>query len=293
MVSLSELIIMRIIITFVFLFGIINSYAWNAMGHQLVAQIAYDNLTPEAKKLCNKYNRSYSAVAPGSSFVAAATWMDAIRANDIHWFDSLHYIDIPFSLDESSLPAPSEINALWGIKQALIVLSSEKSSLIDKGLSLRILTHLIGDIHQPLHTVTKVSKPLPQGDLGGNLFKLAHNPIGDNLHKYWDNGGGVLIGQTKKFQVKNKAHQLETKWSCELANKEKNPKQWINASHKIALKEVYNIAPDKIPGKSYQLNAQNITQKQILLAGCRLAYILNGLAEKQNPNTNPYSITRK
>lgn len=248
------------------------------MGHQLVAQIAYDNLTPTAKKMCNRYNRAYNAMSPSPNFVVAATWMDKIRFKDIHWYDTLHYIDMPYTKDNTPLPQVSGINALWGIEQAIKVLSSNKSNDIDKGLSLRILTHLVGDIHQPLHTITKVSKRLPQGDLGGNLFKLGKNPIGANLHKYWDNGGGVLIGQTKKFQVKNKARQLEQKWSCAQALKEKKTRQWANAAHKIALTQVYNTVAYKTPDKRYQLNAQNTSQKQILFAGCRLANMLNKIA---------------
>lgn len=276
---------MKFFIALFFAFGVISSYAWNAMGHQLVAQVAYDNLTPAAKNMCDKYTRSYNTKSSGGSFVSAASWMDSIRNKDIHWFDSLHYIDKPFTLDDSPLPEVQASNALWGIKQAIIVLSSDKTSLADKGLSLRILTHLIGDIHQPLHTVTKVSKKFPQGDLGGNLFKLAKNPIGDNLHKYWDNGAGILIGQRKKFQVQNKARQLESTWSCTMANKETKPRQWISASNQLALKEVYKVAANKAPGKQYQLNAQNITQKQILLAGCRLASILNEISQQENIKT--------
>lgn len=270
-------------ILILFFLCIFNSgYTWNAIGHQLVAQIAYDNLTPEAKQMCDLYSHSKARVSPNANFVKSASWLDSIRANDVHWFDALHYVDIPFSKDETPLPYSPEINALWGIKQAITVLSSNKSNLVDKELSLRILTHLVGDIHQPLHTVTKVSKKLPNGDLGGNLFQLGENPIGNNLHKYWDNGGGVLIGQGRLFQIKNKAKQLEKKWSCQLAIKEKNPRQWVNASHQLALKQVYAISPYKVPAKRYQLNAQNITEKQILLAGCRLAYLLNRIAEDRN-----------
>lgn len=274
----------RIVITLFLLCSTLTVQAWNGMGHQLVAQIAYDNLTPAAKKMCDEYTKSYSTVSHSTNFVTAATWMDLIRLKDIHWYDTLHYIDIPFSKDNTALPAVQDMNALWGIKQAMSVLSSSKSTNVDKGLSLRILTHLVGDIHQPLHTVTKVSKRLPEGDLGGNLFKLAKNPIGDNLHKYWDNGGGILIGGSKKFQVQNKARQLEQKWSCDMALKDKNPQQWINASHNLALSQVYNTRKNKVPSKKYQLAVQNISQKQILFAGCRLASLLNGIAKDTNTN---------
>ncbi len=274
---------MKLVIALFFTFGVISSYSWNAMGHKLVAQIAYDHLTPEAKSMCDKYTRSYNGTAKKGNFVSVASWMDLIRKKDIHWFDSLHYIDKPFTLDNSSLPVIQDANALWGIKQAIIVLSSDKATLADKGLSLRILTHLIGDIHQPLHTVTQVSKKFPQGDLGGNLFPLGKNPVGNNLHKYWDNGAGILMGRSKQITVQNKARKLENKWSCSsLAYKAKKPYQWVNASHQLALKEVYKVAPNKIPGKSYQINAQNITQKQVFLAGCRLASVLNEIASQQN-----------
>lgn len=168
-----------------------------------------------------------------------------------------------------------------GVKQAISSLTSRKSNLADKGLSLRILTHVVGDLHQPLHAVTKVSKRFPRGDMGGNLFQLARNPNGRNLHQYWDNGAGVMIGQSKKFKVKNKALQLERKWSCKLAETPKKPEQWVKDSHKIALSQVYTITSHKVPSKRYQLNAQNITQKQILFAGCRLATVLNDIAKHQ------------
>lgn len=271
------MIMIRTVYILLFWLVTLGSYAWNAIGHQLIAQIAYDNLTPKAKKIVNQYNRSLNKFSPSSNFVFAATWLDSVRTKDVHWFDALHYIDIPFSNDGTPLPSVQEMNALWGIKQAISVLSSKRSTTRDKGLSLRILIHIVGDIHQPLHTVSQISNKLPKGDLGGNLFKLGKNPIGDNLHKYWDNGAGVLVGQSKKFQVKNKARELEKKWSCSDAYKLKNPVQWVHESHQIALKQAYTLNPGTKPNKRYQLNTQNISQKQIFTAGCRLALLINNI----------------
>lgn len=256
-----------------------HNYAWNSMGHQLVAQIAYDNLTPATKQTLNAYNQSLTGLSDDHNFVAAATWLDRIRHNDVHWFDSLHYVNTPFSQDKTPLPPTDEMNALWGIKQALVVLSSPNAKLADKKLSLKILIHLVGDIHQPLHASTQVSKQLPRGDLGGNLFVLAKNPIGPNLHKYWDNGAGVLIGPSKRFQVRNKARQLEQKWSCQMPNAKKDPAQWLKESHELAISQVYKVTAHKVPNKKYQLKAQTLSQKQILNAGCRLALLLNGIVK--------------
>lgn len=251
-----------------------TSQAWNAVGHKLVAQIAYDHLTPQVKQRCHEYSRAYAKGARGNNFVVNATWLDSIRARDIHWFDSLHYIDIPFSNDNTPLPPAQKVNALSGIKHAITVLSSPRASASDKGLSLRILTHVIGDIHQPLHTVTQVSKAHPKGDMGGNLFPLAANKEGNNLHRYWDNGAG-LLKNSKKAQITAKAQQLSTQWSCSKAGMESKPEQWIKAAHQLAVSQAYNTATNKRPTKHYQLNAQRITEQQIAYAGCRLAYVLN------------------
>lgn len=252
-----------------------NSYSWNAVGHQLIAQIAYDNLNPKAKSLCNQYNKALNKFSRSGNFVRSATWLDSLRAKDVHWFDPLHYIDIPFSNDGTELPTLAESNALIGIQQAIQAIKSPKTTQAEKGLSLRILVHVIGDVHQPLHTISQITQQYPKGDLGGNLFLLGKNSIGANLHKYWDNGGGILIGQSKSVQIKNKAKQLEKKWSCAMANKLSKPEQWIKASNQIAQHQVYNIAVGSVPSKQYQLTAQNLSQKQIFLAGCRLAGVLN------------------
>lgn len=258
-----------------------SANAWNAMGHELVAQIAYDNLTPEAKKLCNQYNNSLNRSYPAGGFVHSAIWLDMLRFKDVHWFDKMHYIDIPYSNDGSLLPTVEPVNALWAISQAVTVLSSNKASKADKGLSLRILIHIIGDIHQPLHTTALTNQQYKTGDLGGNLYPLGPNPIASNLHAYWDNGAGILAGHITRQQLKNKAHQLESKWSCRAANQLKTPKQWVYASHTIAIQQVYSIKAGSVPSKRYQLTAQNITQKQIFFAGCRLAKLLNESTQPQ------------
>ena len=252
-----------------------NSCAWNATGHRLVAQIAYDNLTPETKRLCNQYNRALNKVYPTGGFVAAATWMDYIRTKDIYWYDALHYINIPFSKDNTPLIGIQPVNAVSGIKQAMAVLSSKKSSQPDKGLALRMLIHLVGDLHQPLHAAALVSRTSPQGDKGATLFVLGKNPFGNNLHHYWDIGGGAFLGKTKKRQLQTKAHLLEMQMPCNVADKHKKPEQWADESHKLAVTQAYTIRPGSVPSEKYQLNAQQVSQQRVALAGCRLAALLN------------------
>lgn len=251
-------------------------------GHQVVAQIAYDHLTPETKKMCHRYLNPQSKKSLNKTFIAAATWLDVIRFRNLHWYDTFHYIDIPFSNDGTALPAIESTNAIWGINNAISVLSSKKSNTGDKRLALLMIIHLVGDIHQPLHAVTKVSNQLPQGDLGGNLFLLGENDVGGNLHKYWDNGAGFFTGYNHIGQVKYKARLLEQKWSCSEFKNQDKPEQWAKDSHQLAVSQVYQINPKEIPSKEYQLNAQKTIQKQTVIAGCRLAMLLNKLTQSNS-----------
>lgn len=248
-------------------------------GHQVIAQIAYDHLTPSAKKMCHKYLRSHSKRSLNVNLIAASTWLDRIKYKNIHRYDALHYIDIPFSTEDSNLPAVDNINAVWGINNAISLLSAKKIKKSDKRLALLILIHLVGDIHQPLHAVTKVSKQFPKGDFGGNLFLLGKNPIAGNLHQYWDGGAGFFTGYSRIHQIKQKARFLEQSYPCSKLISLKNPEQWAKASHALAINHVYKINPKEVPNMQYQLDAQDIVQKQTAISGCRLATLLNDIAK--------------
>jgi hypothetical protein len=253
---------------------LLTSYAWNFQGHQVIAQIAYDHLTPQAKNIAAKYLNPRSKKTPNASFISAAIWLDLIKFRNIHWYDSFHYINIPFSTDGTTIPSIESRNIVWGINNAVSILSNPKIKRADKRLALFILIHLVGDIHQPLHAATKVSTRWPKGDLGGNLFRLGSNEVGTNLHKYWDNGAGLYIGRSL---IKNKASLLEKKRSCIQFDNQNNPEQWAKESHELAVNQAYHIHFKEKPTKHYQLNAQRIVKRQTLMAGCRLAFLLNTL----------------
>ena len=94
----------------------ITGYTWNAAGHKLVAQIAYDNLSPQAKKMCSQiFQVKEQDLEP--YFVSISIWMDEIRKRNVHQFDSLHYVDIPFTKDKSKLTKIRPRNAIWAINQ--------------------------------------------------------------------------------------------------------------------------------------------------------------------------------
>ena len=170
--------------------------AWNALGHRLSAQIAYDHLTEEAKSKFNQINHELDIAYSPRSFTGAAPWLDSIKYEDhIPWFHTMHYVDRFFSDDGTALPEEAQINGLWAVGKAKEMLSDKVTSGFDKGMAFRILLHVSADPHQPLHAASRVSFEYPKGDAGGNLFRLGRNSIGKNLHSYWDQGGGAFKGR--------------------------------------------------------------------------------------------------
>lgn len=257
-----------------------QGYCWNALGHRLVAQIAYHHLTPHAKYVLNRYNHALDNNYRPQNLVNAAVWLDSLRYRDDLWLGPKHYIDIPFSFDGTELMEVDKINAVSAIVSATELMKKGQLSYYEKGFTLRILLHVVGDIHQPLHAANQFSAKHPQGDKGGNLFPLSANSIGTNLHSYWDKGGGFLSTHKRynSTQLSQKASRIEKRWPCSLDTMNLDPNVWAQESHQLAVHNAYQLKAGELPSKQYQQMVKATTQQRIAIAGCRLAALLNQIA---------------
>ncbi|MBA2656888.1 MAG: S1/P1 nuclease [Tatlockia sp.] len=258
-----------------------NSLAWSSLGHRLVAQIAYNHMTKESKRLCQVYNHALDKIYKPLSLVNSAAWLDSLHKPQERWLRKKHYINLPFSRDNAVLIPPDKINAISAVEEAttILLLSVDDFS---KGFNLRILIHVVGDLHQPLHAASQYSLSLPRGDKGGNLVKLKANPIAPNLHSYWDKGGGFLRSKpyTNK-QLKKKAEHIEKKWPCFVEKMNLDPKVWAQESHQLAVNKAYGLTKGEKPDYQYQLMVKNISEQRLAIAGCRLAALLNKIGTTQ------------
>ena len=67
--------------------------------------------------------------------------------------------------------------------------SNINKNTAERALFARYLVHLVGDIHQPLHSVALYNKTFPKGDAGGNFLKVKLlNGSFENFHSFWDAG---------------------------------------------------------------------------------------------------------
>jgi hypothetical protein len=146
------------------------------------------------------------------------------------------------------------------------------------------IEHVVGDLHQPLHCVSNYEFN-STGDAGGNKFKI-ESPDGDrptNLHSFWDGGIGRAIGEEREKGKDPNVEKVSARWladrtlapSSDLV-KDLNPMNWIRAGARLADRAVYgNLKPGGRPDMQYMFQQTDLCRKQAVLAGLRLAAVLN------------------
>src|SRR5580700_7247679 len=100
-------------------------YAWNSTGHEIVAQIAYDQLSPKTRSILIGVLRAHPRVKQDllhdaekseddglAMFLRAATWPDMVRypinpMNRTEHHGPWHYINFPIDFDGVSGPQPN------------------------------------------------------------------------------------------------------------------------------------------------------------------------------------------
>jgi hypothetical protein len=192
-----------------------------------------------------------------------------------------HYVDKPYP-SPAGFPAenPHIPNAET---QFPILMSGISGSASDdiKSYDIAWLEHLTGDVHQPLHATARFTAAHPHGDIGGNSVKFCPTPCRDNLHSYWDE----LLGTTTNPKAIGKLGDKLLKKPKPSGANEMSISVWTNASFDLAKKTVYaapvSLDDDRAvllsprPDAAYAAKAKALADAQVLLAGYRLAGILN------------------
>lgn len=259
-------------------------FAWGVVGHRVVAQIAYDQLTPKVRANVEALTRKLDGSWRVYSFSQSANWPDWLLSHDVTAFSSWHYINLGYAKDGLASQAADAHHVVWAIDQAINVLQSQRSSDVEKALFLRFLIHFVGDIHQPLHCIDLYSAAFPNGDRGGNLF-LIQDAKSKNLHQFWDRGLNYFDLFYKSYprhakQIEGLASQIENRYprsSFSQLLAVTDAKAWSQESYQLAKKSVYNIELGSKPNSEYISKGQTVVGKQLALAGYRLGDLLNRL----------------
>jgi hypothetical protein len=135
------------------------------------------------------------------------------------------------------------------------------------GAALKFIIHFVGDVHQPLHTAQH------NGDRGGNDVMVTFFGQSSKLHAVWDTG---LIMRTV-FAWGAYVTRLETTWfpGRDLTGLDGgSPADWAVESHQYARSTAYDIPDGAILEMNYYNEALPVIDRQLALAGVRLARYL-------------------
>ena len=237
----------------------IPAQAWGAKGHRIIGEIAQRHLKQNVSKKVLK-------ILKDESLAMSSTWMDFIKSDDS--FDHMypwHYCTIPdssFSFQENFTPKEGDV--IQTLQRLIKELKSKKFKDGDERMAVRMLVHLIGDIHQPLHVGNGK-------DRGGNDFKVNWFNDESNLHKIWDSE--IINYQDLSYTEYADWVDQDIFWVESL--NDKSIIEWALESKKIRINGLY---PDTNNlNLSYDYNFQHIEtlNSQLLKAGFRLAMVLN------------------
>lgn len=286
-----------------------SSYAWHDAGHRMVARIAWDNLDPVVRqKVIDLLMQAPSdsclrELFPNNGplekrqrqfFIAVATWPDIVRPGDndprpctkYHRRD-WHFVDHFWSGNSGDPNNPpqdrdipiAEVNAAERLQLFRNLVASNLPPQ-ERAIMLAWILHLVGDIHQPLHTSGRVTTFHGEsaGDAGGNNFKLGS---GLSLHFYWD---GIIdpdgtTHENLNDYVDRISRELEDAFpvaSFDGTLEPGNIDAWILESLQKAKDHAYpkTLKRNQMPNSAYKKNTFDVSRKSIAEGGYRLANLL-------------------
>lgn len=145
----------RLILTSLCLLFARGAFAWGQKGHDVTAYIAECRLTPEAAEKVRKALDGYSPVY-------IANWLDfASYWPEYAYSKTWHYLNIDEGETLESMSRNPGGDVLTAVTRLTEKLKSGRLTPEEETLSLKMLIHLVGDMHCPMH-LGRLS------DLGGN-----------------------------------------------------------------------------------------------------------------------------
>ena len=329
-------LVMRGVIATLLLSGT-PAMAWTDAGHKIVASIAFRQLSPEQQRKLSellehhpRFDLDFTKKLPAEvtpsempewRLQQSAIWPDIARSfreenKALFHHGTWHYINHPLLLNDAErkameadprvvlqtdVPADEaarlEMNILQTIAFARQQLADTEVPKAERAVLLCWLCHLVGDLHQPLHSTASFSRNLyPDGDHGGNLVRTQ---VRNNLHSLWDGfpGGKRTLREARNDALTLMAHP-ELQPLGPAAAAQLDHLVWFDESRKLAVSVVYTpevltplqgLEAERQPGETAELTpipklelseeylktGGQVAQRRLIEAGYRLGAVLS------------------
>ena len=240
-----------------------QTMAWGMLGHRVVAQIAETNLNPKTKL-------ALKGIMGNESLAMSSNWADFVKSDkNYDYLYNWHFVNFAAGLSSTDinglLKADTAVNAFTKINFLVNELKKKNLPKAQKIIYIRLLVHMVGDVHQPMHTGRAEDK-------GGNDVKLTWFGKSSNLHSIWDTE--LVESQQLSYTEYTQAINF-----CSAKQKA----DWQNAPINAWITETYGMAQNIYGGVtlgdklSYRYIYDNLetVNTQLLKGGIRLAGVLN------------------
>ena len=241
---------------------------WGKTGHRIIGEIAERQLSDDVKDIV--YD-----ILDGESLAVASTWPDEMRSNpEFDKFSHWHYVNLPLDKEYPEVKHTKD-NVVTIIERCVAILKSPSSDKEMKKFYLKYLVHLVGDLHQPMHTGR-------YEDYGGSKISLTFkgrkgSDNKTNLHVLWDTN---LIDDFKMSYTEWSNH-LQNKYRKEVV-KQSNTLEWTFESHWWA-RDIYKNTPEgSYLSYDYVYKYQPVLEKRLYYAGVRLGNLIQDIFGNYN-----------
>jgi hypothetical protein len=240
------------------------AYAWGEAGHRIVAMIAEKNIDPAT------VTQIKLILGNNVSLASVANFADDYRNPHPETYN-FHFVDIPKNKDDYKATrdcksTPKGDCVLAALPRYRDQLLSPATSAGARAIALKLIIHLVGDMHQPLHCADN-------HDFGGGGVTVWWFNDKTNLHKVWDTR---IIGRAQLTDEEFVQGLIDGSTPQDMnAMRDGTMLEWALESHQLAREFAYAVPANNHLSSDYYQRNWPVVDQQLLRAGMRLARVLD------------------
>lgn len=232
---------------------------WGQIGHYVTGEIADFHLTDTARERVNE-------ILGNTSIPLATVWMDDIRSDGAYNHTTTwHWATIADGKTYEETQQDDGGDIIRALETLIAELNERGLDENEESDKLKMVMHMIGDIHQPLHVGNG-------DDRGGNDVRVQWMGSNSNLHRVWDSDiiNSLEMSYTELARELNNSATTEqiAEWQ------QASVRDWAYES--VSYRDrIYDLPGNMRIGYEYRYHNREIVFKRLLQAGIRMAGVLN------------------
>ncbi|MFO7846159.1 MAG: S1/P1 nuclease [Balneolaceae bacterium] len=233
---------------------------WGQIGHYVTGHVAENHIT-------EKTAAEIERVIGKETLAEASVWMDDIRSDsEYDYTNTWHWVTIPDGMRYEDTEKNPDGDLLGHLESMIEELKEGGLTEKEEHDKLKMVIHMVGDIHQPLHVGTG-------NDMGGNQVRVQWMGDNSNLHRVWDSD----MINSRQMSYTELALNIDVAAENQVREwQQASVRDWAYESMELR-DTVYDLPDDNRLGYEYRYENYHIVKERLVQAGVRLAGVLNDI----------------